>query len=227
MKKNYSCSEIVLLTISYRGISSSAAQLLYLQNVKKLHLYGVHLIKVINEYKERVRIGVCASGIIIFKKNQQIDYKFSWPKINKVRCQDYNFYLKIKSSVEREDGIHFFIFPSTSIAKTFFRNCKEHHLFFRCSVQSNEKIFNSSYGTIYDDDEMNDSFKLSYEEQSEPENESAGPIAASSMPVIVKIVTKEIINKDKNGVTQNTEEMIEDGRTGEITHTTQMNKVWF
>lgn len=47
----------------------------------------------------------------------------------------------------------------------------------------------------------------------------------ASTPVIVKTTTKQIVTKDKDGVTQNIEERVEDGRTGEVTHTTQINKV--
>ena len=43
-------------------------------------------------------------------------------------------------------------------------------------------------------------------------------------PVIVKTTTKQVVTKDRGGVTQNIEERIEDGRTGEITVSTQVNK---
>ncbi|KAF5283298.1 hypothetical protein FQR65_LT13977 [Abscondita terminalis] len=43
-------------------------------------------------------------------------------------------------------------------------------------------------------------------------------------PVIVKTTTKQIVTKDRGGVVQNIEERIEDGRTGEVTVSTQVNK---
>lgn len=46
-----------------------------------------------------------------------------------------------------------------------------------------------------------------------------------STPVIVKTTTKQIVTKDKDGVTQNIEERVEDGRTGEVTVSKQINKV--
>lgn len=46
-----------------------------------------------------------------------------------------------------------------------------------------------------------------------------------STPVIVKTTTKQIVTKDKDGVVQNIEEKVEDGRTGEVTISTQVNKV--
>lgn len=49
--------------------------------------------------------------------------------------------------------------------------------------------------------------------------------AADSTPVIVKTTTKQIVTKDRGGVTQNIEEKVEDGRTGEVTFSTQINKV--
>ncbi|KRT85705.1 hypothetical protein AMK59_2388 [Oryctes borbonicus] len=45
-----------------------------------------------------------------------------------------------------------------------------------------------------------------------------------STPVIVKTTTKQIITKDKDGVIQNIEEKVEDGRTGEVTISSQVNK---
>lgn len=46
-----------------------------------------------------------------------------------------------------------------------------------------------------------------------------------SAPVIVKTTTKQIVTKDKDGVVQNIEEKVEDGRTGEVTISTKVNKV--
>lgn len=47
----------------------------------------------------------------------------------------------------------------------------------------------------------------------------------SATPVIVKTTTKQVVTKDKDGVIQNIEERVEDGRTGEVTVSTQINKV--
>lgn len=46
-----------------------------------------------------------------------------------------------------------------------------------------------------------------------------------STPVVVKTTTKQIVTKDRDGLTQNIEEKVEDGRTGEVTISTQVNKV--
>jgi hypothetical protein len=43
-------------------------------------------------------------------------------------------------------------------------------------------------------------------------------------PVIVKTTTKQIVTKDKDGVVQNIEERVEDGRTGEVIVSTHVNK---
>lgn len=47
----------------------------------------------------------------------------------------------------------------------------------------------------------------------------------ASTPVIVKTTTKQVVTKDRDGLTQNIEEKVEDGRTGEVTFSTQVNKV--
>lgn len=47
----------------------------------------------------------------------------------------------------------------------------------------------------------------------------------TSSPIIVKTTTKQIVTKDRGGVTQHIDERIEDGRTGEVTISKQVNKV--
>ncbi|CAH1977577.1 unnamed protein product [Acanthoscelides obtectus] len=47
-------------------------------------------------------------------------------------------------------------------------------------------------------------------------NISKGKKVTTSTPVIVKTTTKQIVTKDKDGLTQNIEERVEDGRTGEF-----------
>lgn len=58
-----------------------------------------------------------------------------------------------------------------------------------------------------------------------PKDKRSTTAAADSTPVIVKTTTKQIVTKDRGGVTQNIEEKVEDGRTGEVTFSTQINKV--
>ena len=52
-------------------------------------------------------------------------------------------------------------------------------------------------------------------------------LKSTTTPVIVKTTTKQIMTKDRDGVTQNIEEKVEDGRTGEVTISTQLNKVGY
>lgn len=51
------------------------------------------------------------------------------------------------------------------------------------------------------------------------------PLGVSTAPLIVKTTTKQTMIKDKGGVTQNIEEKVEDLTSGEITVSTQHNKV--
>lgn len=51
------------------------------------------------------------------------------------------------------------------------------------------------------------------------------PLSTSTAPLIVKTTTKQTMIKDKEGVTQNIEEKVEDLTSGEITVSTQHNKV--
>lgn len=51
------------------------------------------------------------------------------------------------------------------------------------------------------------------------------PLGVNTTPLIVKTTTKQTMIKDKEGVTQNIEEKVEDLRSGEITVSTQHNKV--
>lgn len=51
------------------------------------------------------------------------------------------------------------------------------------------------------------------------------PLGIGSTPLIVKTTTKQTMIKDKEGVTQNIEEKVEDLTSGEVTVSTQHNKV--
>lgn len=50
-------------------------------------------------------------------------------------------------------------------------------------------------------------------------------LTSMSTPVIVKTTTKQIVTKDRDGVTQDIEEKIEDGRTGDVTISKSVNRV--
>lgn len=56
-------------------------------------------------------------------------------------------------------------------------------------------------------------------------SENEKPSNVSATPLIVKTTTKQTMIKDKEGVTQNIEEKVEDLTSGEVTVSTQHNKV--
>lgn len=60
--------------------------------------------------------------------------------------------------------------------------------------------------------------KKSYEDEKQP-------LGVNTTPLIVKTTTKQTMIKDKEGVTQNIEEKVEDLTSGEVTVSTQHNKV--
>lgn len=90
-----------------------------------------------------------------------------------------------------------------------------------------KKVDGTSSETETSDDDLNEYAADNLKDLSTiniPKLKKSGATAATT-PVIVKTTTKQVVTKDRDGLTQNIEEKVEDGRTGEVTYSTQVNKV--
>ncbi|XP_005941333.1 band 4.1-like protein 3a isoform X6 [Haplochromis burtoni] len=138
--------KITELHKTYRGMTPAEAEMHFLENVKKLSMYGVdlHHAKMIgsgfvclssakSEDSEGVAImlGVCNSGLLVYRDRLRIN-RFSWPKILKISYKRNNFYIKIRPGEfeQFESTIGFKLFNHRA-AKRLWKVCVEHHSFFR------------------------------------------------------------------------------------------------
>uniref|UniRef100_A0A3Q2ZQF2 FERM domain-containing protein n=1 Tax=Kryptolebias marmoratus TaxID=37003 RepID=A0A3Q2ZQF2_KRYMA len=139
-------AKIMELHKTYRGMSPAEAEMHFLENVKKLSMYGVdlHHAKMVgsrfdclsaakSEDSEGVAImlGVCSSGLLVYRDRLRIN-RFSWPKIVKISYKRNNFYIKIRpGEFDQFESIIGFKLLNHRAAKRLWKVCVEHHSFFR------------------------------------------------------------------------------------------------
>ena len=79
----------------HRGQTPDEAEKCFLDNAKKLAMYGIDLHKAKDADNNAVMVGVCASGLIIFRGKLRIN-RFVWPKITKLSYKRNHFYTKLR-----------------------------------------------------------------------------------------------------------------------------------
>ncbi|KAK7878613.1 hypothetical protein WMY93_030449 [Mugilogobius chulae] len=80
---------------NYRGMSPAEAEMNFLENAKKLSMYGVDLHQAKDSESIDIMLGVSASGLLIYRDRLRIN-RFAWPKILKISYKRSNFYIKIR-----------------------------------------------------------------------------------------------------------------------------------
>ncbi|XP_057209563.1 band 4.1-like protein 2 isoform X8 [Triplophysa rosa] len=123
--------KVVELHKSHRGMTPSQADAQFLENAKKLSMYGVDLHHAKDSEGVDIMLGVCANGLLIYKDRLRIN-RFAWPKILKISYKRSNFYIKIRpGEVEQFESTVGFKLPNHRAAKRVWKVCVEHHTFFR------------------------------------------------------------------------------------------------
>nr|XP_055059645.1 band 4.1-like protein 3 isoform X1 [Misgurnus anguillicaudatus] len=138
--------KVMELHRSYKGMTPAEAEILFLENAKKLSMYGVdlHHAKLIGRMLELfaalqekdsegvdIMLGVCASGLLIYRDKLRIN-RFAWPKILKISYKRNNFYIKVRpGELEQFESTIGFKLPNHRAAKRLWKVCVEHHTFFR------------------------------------------------------------------------------------------------
>ncbi|XP_069368072.1 band 4.1-like protein 3a isoform X3 [Paralichthys olivaceus] len=123
--------KIIELHKTLRGMTPAEAELNFLENVKKLSMYGVDLHHARDSEGVAIMLGVCSSGLLVYRDRLRIN-RFSWPKILKISYKRNNFYIKIRPGEfdQFESTIGFKLFNHRA-AKRLWKVCVEHHSFFR------------------------------------------------------------------------------------------------
>ncbi|KPP65254.1 protein 4-like, partial [Scleropages formosus] len=116
---------------SYRGMSPAEAEMNFLENAKKLSMYGVDLHHAKDSEGIDIMLGVSASGLLIYRDRLRIN-RFAWPKILKISYKRSNFYIKIRpGEYEQFESTIGFKLPNHRASKRLWKVCIEHHTFFR------------------------------------------------------------------------------------------------
>ncbi|XP_050296277.1 protein 4.1 homolog isoform X2 [Anthonomus grandis grandis] len=116
---------------THKGQSPAEAELHYLENAKKLAMYGVDLHPAKDSEGVDIMLGVCASGLLVYRDRLRIN-RFAWPKILKISYKRHNFYIKIRpGEFEQFESTIGFKLANHRAAKKLWKTCVEHHTFFR------------------------------------------------------------------------------------------------
>lgn len=116
---------------NYKGMTPAEAEINFLENAKKLSMYGVDLHHAKDSEGIDIMLGVCANGLLIYRDRLRIN-RFAWPKILKISYKRSNFYIKIRpGEYEQFESTIGFKLPNHRAAKRLWKVCIEHHTFFR------------------------------------------------------------------------------------------------
>ncbi|XP_036072375.1 protein 4.1 isoform X7 [Oryzias melastigma] len=134
--------KVMELHKSYKGMTPAEAEMHFLENAKKLSMYGVDLHHAKDSEGVEIMLGVCASGLLIYRDKLRIN-RFAWPKILKISYKRNNFYIKIRpGEFEQFESTIGFKLPNHRAAKRLWKVCVEHHTFFRLvSPEAPQKKF--------------------------------------------------------------------------------------
>ncbi|KAM9242793.1 protein 4.1 isoform 5-T5 [Dugong dugon] len=123
--------KVMELHKSYRSMTPAQADLEFLENAKKLSMYGVDLHRAKDLEGVDIILGVCSSGLLVYKDKLRIN-RFPWPKVLKISYKRSSFFIKIRpGEQEQYESTIGFKLPSYRAAKKLWKVCVEHHTFFR------------------------------------------------------------------------------------------------
>ncbi|XP_031720798.1 band 4.1-like protein 3b isoform X8 [Anarrhichthys ocellatus] len=123
--------KVMELHKTYKGMTPAEAEIHFLENAKKLSMYGVDLHHAKDSEGVEIMLGVCSSGLLIYRDRLRIN-RFAWPKILKISYKRNNFYIKIRpGEFEQFESTIGFKLPNHRAAKRLWKVCVEHHTFFR------------------------------------------------------------------------------------------------
>ncbi|XP_075718496.1 band 4.1-like protein 2 isoform X11 [Rhinoderma darwinii] len=127
--------KVVELHKTHRGLTPAQSDITFVENAKKLSMYGVDLHRAKDSEAVDIMLGVCANGLLIYKDRLRIN-RFAWPKILKISYKRSNFFIKVRpGELEQFESTIGFKLPNHRAAKRLWKVCVEHHTFYRLSNQ--------------------------------------------------------------------------------------------
>lgn len=133
-----------------QGQTPAEAELHYLENAKKLAMYGVSLHHAKDSENVDIMLGVCSSGILVYRDRLRIN-RFAWPKIIKISYKRNSFFIKLRpGEFEQFESTIGFKLANHRAAKRLWKICVEHHSFFRLlSPEPREKFAFPRFGSRF------------------------------------------------------------------------------
>ncbi|CAF3111867.1 unnamed protein product [Rotaria socialis] len=115
----------------HKGQPPNAADLHFLENAKKIAMYGVDLHLAQDSENVPINIGVSANGLLVYRDKLRIN-RFAWPKILKISYKKRYFFIKLRpSDFDQYESTIGFKLASYRAAKSLWKIAVEHHAFFR------------------------------------------------------------------------------------------------
>nr|XP_023659635.1 protein 4.1-like isoform X8 [Paramormyrops kingsleyae] len=125
--------KVMELHRTYKSMIPSQADIMFLENAKKLSMYGLDFHPAKDLEGVDIMLGVCSSGLMVYKDKLRIN-RFPWPKVLKISYKRSNFYIKVRpSELEHYESTIGFKLPNCKASKRLWKVCVEHHTFFRLS----------------------------------------------------------------------------------------------
>ena len=115
----------------HRGMTTGEAELNYLENAKKLPMYGTELYPCEDADNIEIDLGINWSGVLVFKNKTRIN-RISWPKVLKISYKRDYFYIRVRPAEnDKYEKTIGFKTEGYKAAKRLWKICVEHHAFFR------------------------------------------------------------------------------------------------
>uniref|UniRef100_A0A671SSP8 FERM domain-containing protein n=1 Tax=Sinocyclocheilus anshuiensis TaxID=1608454 RepID=A0A671SSP8_9TELE len=183
--------KVVELHKSHRGMTPAQADTQFLENAKKLSMYGVDLHHAKDSEGVDIMLGVCANGLLIYKDRLRIN-RFAWPKILKISYKRSNFYIKIRpGEAEQFESTVGFKLPNHRAAKRVWKVCVEHHTFFR--LVSTEQPTKTKFLTL--------GSKFRYSGRTQAQTRQASSLIDRPTPYFQRTSSKRISRSLDGGIT--------------------------
>ncbi|XP_041069225.1 protein 4.1 isoform X5 [Carcharodon carcharias] len=122
--------KIIELHKTHRAMTPAQADLQFLENAKKLSMYGVDFHPAKDLEGVDIMLGVCSGGLLVYKDRLRIN-RFAWPKVLKISYKRSSFFIKIRPGEDQCESTIGFKLPNYRAAKKLWKVCVENHTFFR------------------------------------------------------------------------------------------------
>ncbi|XP_060703119.1 protein 4.1 isoform X3 [Hemiscyllium ocellatum] len=125
--------KIMELHKTHRAMTPAQADLQFLENAKKLSMYGVDFHPAKDLEGVDIMLGVCSGGLLVYKDRLRIN-RFAWPKVLKISYKRSSFFIKIRPGEDQCESTIGFKLPNYRAAKKLWKVCVENHTFFRLTT---------------------------------------------------------------------------------------------